>query len=334
MAARGWVTRQARFGWEPAPGVATTPDLITTMGEATVTPSSDQKEIRASGDLHPTIVVSTKETAEWQIENGAPCYRHLAYWFAMGYGIPTVEEIAPGVYRYTYDMTADADNLQTATIAFGDAKRAFQVARAVAAGLTVGWNIQSGDADLAVNGYARAIENAPALSETTSRIEPSYINAKHVRVSLSESLENIDNPANVITNAYAVELEVDDRSSAFETFGDTHTVITAPDASLTLQQLSDDDSLEWLARYRESRTAYVRVAAVGAELAPADGDEPAITESFTLRVAIQASEQSGESENDDATVIETAGRIVTDRDGFSSTVEIVTDAQPPSNWTA
>lgn len=348
--ATGWVSQEGRWGWETVQGEAAATNTLSTMGETKIEPKSEQKEIKASGDLHASVIVRTKETSEWSIADGFPCYRHLTYWLAMVFGKPTVEQVRPGIFRYTFTMATKTEDVLTATIGMGDSEFALEVTHALMTGLTLGWNTESGDSDMAASGVATEVDMAGVLGPNPKRIVPAPITSKSINVSLASSRDSVTGEPAISDNIYAVEFEVSDRFKPFATMrrgvrSYNKSIVTAPGAKLTIQQLADADSRDWIRKFRESETAYVLVDAEGKVLAAATEEvpaadgvdavpaQPAVHQQLLISAAIQAGEVPNQEEDEDAVVMTTEGTVVTDRDGFSSSITLVTDVPPLAAWT-
>lgn len=322
--AQGWVTQTAQIGFATdasTHGADLQTDKFITNGTLTFSTVSSSKEVRSQGELAPNLVVPVKETSEWTLEEGAPCYNNMTYFLDMVLGKSTTTTGTGGTFEHTWDIKSNTE-LVTAALAFGDETDAAKILYAVASGFSAAWNIQNETSDFAASGFAKDVQLDATLSANPESITVSPIMPEHIQIYVASTRDDLSQATSIRDNTYGVEIEVADRYAPFATFNRgmrsfNHVITTLPDLTVSISQLNDADSRDWINKYREARVSYIRIEAEGKEIATG------VKEKFVADFCIQATEQSQLGEDEDAKTIITPARLVRDANGFIGKITIV-----------
>lgn len=281
MAARASVVEHVQIGLETTPGTAVAANKQLSATSIRLIPKAEVDEFGPEGQKDKTLVTEVAEWSEAALE-GRLTYEEFGYPLSMFYGVPTARAItdaslvaATGAYGYEWTATQTTlDTPKTATIERGSTYRAHRAPYCVAKDL--GYSIQRRGGGPSISGalFGQRIEDGVTLTAAPTVINPNPVQAPQVNVYLNATAGAIGTTK--LGRSSKVEWK---RSGKFKDYwildtlktSFTEPVETTPDAMLTLTLEADASGMGLITNLRAGSTVFVRVEAVGPQLATTAG---------------------------------------------------------------
>ncbi|NMC54970.1 MAG: hypothetical protein GYA48_15190 [Chloroflexi bacterium] len=271
MAERSSIFQTVQIGVEVNHGVAVPANRkLQSVGLSTAM-KTDIKKFRPAGSKFPTITALGKEWVEHSL-SGQLTYTEILYLFASIFGLDAGQptDNLDGSYTWLFSPNANqADNFVTFTIEQGGSVRSQRSTYGLVKDLTL--NFSRDEATVEGGALAQALEDNVVMTGAPSAIDLVPVLPTHICIYLSDTFAGLD-AADPLQRVLSCSYSMADRFGAIwpmnrnlNSFGAV--VETEPKPQLKLKMEADAEGMALLNSMRSGSTKFLRIEAVGDEIA-------------------------------------------------------------------